>query len=69
MSSYLNEFEKLLRTGADPMLTPEWGEELVKTMEMGNFHYPESLKAFIEKAPFTYGYWCHVKKIFKFSWN
>ena len=65
MSSYLNEFERLLRMGAEPTLTPEWGEELVKTMEMGNFHYPESLKVFIEKAPFTYGYWCHVKKIFK----
>jgi hypothetical protein len=65
MSSYLNEFERLLRKGVEPTLTPEWGEELVKTMEMGNFHYPESLKVFIEKAPFTYGYWCHVKKIFK----
>ena len=65
MSSYLNEFERLLGKGVEPTLTPEWGEELVKTMEMGNFHYPESLKVFIEKAPFTYGYWCHVKKIFK----
>ena len=58
MSSCLNKSENLLRMGADPMLTPEWGEELVKTIEMGNFHYPESLKVFIEKAPFTYGYWC-----------
>ena len=65
MSSCLNKSENLLRMGADPMLTPEWGEELVKTIEMGNFHYPESLKVFIEKAPFTYGYWCYVKKIFK----
>ena len=65
MSTDLKKFEKLLRTGIEPTLTPEWGEELVKAIENDSFYYPETLKVFIEKAPFTYGYWCHVKKLFK----
>ena len=51
MSTDLKKFEKLLRTGIEPTLTPEWGEELVKAIENDSFYYPETLKVFIEKAP------------------
>ena len=65
MSDNLYKTETILENGLDPILNQEIGQDLINSIEQGEFIYDKTLLFFLENAPFLQGYWNSFKKLYK----
>ena len=63
-SQRIHQIENCLEAQLFPTITPEWGDELVELIEQDIIPL-DTLRVFLEYAPFSINYWNNIKSIYK----